>query len=317
MMKDDNLTNESLENPVHFKSGFVAVVGRPNVGKSTLLNALLTQKVAAVSPRPQTTRRRQLAIMTRPDAQIVFVDTPGIHRPVHKLGEYMNQVALDALKDADVVLWMVDASAKPNEEDALTANALAEASAGDPMKVVLALNKIDLVSEMQRAERLSDYLSLYPRVHALMVSASTGFETGALLEAIVERLPVGPMYYEEDQITDLYEREIAVDLIREAVLRHLKDEVPHSTAVRIEEYKDRSEEAAYIAATLIVERESQKPIVIGKGGEMLKRIGTTARQEIEKMSGRSVFLDLHVKVMENWRDNPTLLRQLGYTFSGK
>jgi GTP-binding protein Era len=287
------------------------------VGKSTLLNALLAQKVAAVSPRPQTTRRRQLAILTLPNAQIVFVDTPGIHKPVHKLGEFMNQVALDALKDADVVLWLVDASAKPNDEDAMTANHLAEASAGEPMKVVLGLNKIDLVSEMQRAERMSDYIALYPRVYAVMVSAATGFETDALLNAILERLPVGPMYYEEEQVTDLYERDIAADLIREAVLRHLKDEVPHSTAVRIEEYKERTEDAAYIAATLIVERESQKPIVIGKGGEMLKRIGTTARQEIEKMSGRSVFLDLHVKVMENWRDNPTLLRQLGYTHGSK
>ncbi len=170
---------------------------------------------------------------------------------------------------------------------------------------------------MQRAERLSDYLSLYPPAHALMVSASTGFETDALLDAIVERLPEGPMYYEEDQITDLYERDIASDLVREAVLRHLKDEVPYATAVRIEEYKDRDEDTAYIAASLIVERESQKPIVIGKGGEMLKRIGTTARQEIEKMSGRNVFLDLHVKVMDNWRNNPAALRQLGYTSSSK
>jgi len=287
------------------------------VGKSTLLNSLLAQKVAAVSPRPQTTRRRQLAILTLPHAQLVFVDTPGLHKPVNKLGEYMNQVALDALKDADVVLWMVDASAKPNDEDGLSANHLAEASAGDPMKVVLALNKIDQVSEMQRAERMSDYLSLYPRAYAMMISASTGFETDALLDALIERLPAGPMYYEEEQITDLYEREIAADLVREAVLRHLKDEVPYSTAVRIEEYKDRSEDVAYIAATLIVERDSQKPIVIGKGGEMLKRIGTTARQEIEKMTGHGIFLDLHVKVMENWRNNASLLRQLGYTFSSK
>ncbi len=311
------MSEQPNDNSPQFKSGFVAVIGRPNVGKSTLLNALLAQKVAAVSSRPQTTRRKQLGILTLPNAQIVFVDTPGIHKPVHKLGEFMNQVALDALKDADVVLWLVDASAKPNDEDALSANHLAEASAGDPMKVVLGLNKIDLVSEMQRAERMSDYMSLYPPAYPVMVSASTGFELDALLDAIVERLPAGPMYYEEEQITDLYERDIAADLVREAVLRHLKDEVPHSTAVRIEEYKERSEDTAYIAATLMVERESQKPIVIGKGGEMLKRIGTTARQEIEKMSGRTVFLDLHVKVMENWRDNPALLRQLGYTHSNK
>jgi GTP-binding protein Era len=311
------VTNLSPDTPENFKSGFVAVVGRPNVGKSTLLNQLMAQKIAAVSPRPQTTRRRQLAILSLPQAQLVFVDTPGLHRPLNKLGEYMNQVAIDALKDADVVLWMVDASARPNEEDRLAADDLAEASQGDGMKTVLALNKIDQVSEMQRAERLSEYLALCPNAYPLMISASTGFAVDDLLAAIIERLPAGPRYYDEEQITDLYEREIAVDLIREAVLRHLKDEVPYATAVRIEEYKDRNEDTAYIAATLIVERESQKPILIGKGGEMLKRIGTTARQEIEKMNGRTVFLELHVKVIEGWRDNPTLLRQLGYTFTTK
>ncbi len=300
-----------------FKSGFVAVIGRPNVGKSTLMNAFLQQKVAAVSPRPQTTRRRQLGILTLPEAQVIFVDTPGIHKPVHKLGEVMNQIALDALKDADVVLWLVDASARPNPEDELAAARLAEAGADGALKVVLALNKIDLVSDEQRPVRLEEYRSLYPQAFVVMVSASSGYQIDSLLQAILDRLPPGPPYYDEDQVTDLYERDIAADLVREAVLRHLKDEVPHSTAVRIEEYKERSEDTAYIAATLLVERESQKPIVIGKGGEMLKRIGTTARQEIEKMSGRTVFLDLHVKVLENWRDNPALLKRLGYTPSAK
>ena len=311
------MTNQPVEYPPNFKSGFVAVVGRPNVGKSTLMNAFLKQKVAAVSPRPQTTRRRQLGILTQPDSQIVFVDTPGIHKPVHKLGEVMNQIALDALKDADLVLWLVDASARPNPEDELAAGRLAEVGADGALKVIMALNKIDQVPEEQRASRQAEYLALYPQAIAMQVSAATGFQTDTLLQAIHDRLPPGPPYYDEEQVTDLYERDIAADLVREAVLRHLKDEVPHSVAVRIDEYKERSEDTAYIAATLLVERESQKPIVIGKGGEMLKRIGTTARQEIEKMSGRGVFLDLHVKVMENWRDNPTLLRQLGYTTSSK
>lgn len=306
-----------MELDPRFRSGFVAVVGRPNVGKSTLMNAFLAQKVAAVSPRPQTTRRRQLGILTLPDAQIIFVDTPGIHNPVHKLGEYMNQVALDALLDADVVLWLVDASARPNAEDELAAARLAEAGAREPLQVILALNKIDTVPAEQHAGRLNEYRALYPAAFALLVSASTGTAVDALLQAILERLPPGPPYFDEEQITDLYERDIAADLVREAVLRHLKDEVPHSTAVRIDEYKDRDQDTAYIAATLLVERESQKPIVIGKGGEMLKRIGTTARREIEHMNGRAVFLDLHVKVMENWRQNPTMLRQLGYVVAKK
>lgn len=305
------------EYPPNFKSGFVAVIGRPNVGKSTLMNALLEQKIAAVSPRPQTTRRRQLGILTLPEAQVVFVDTPGLHNPVHKLGEFMNQVAVDALQDADLILWLVDASAHPNPEDELVAQHLAAAAREEPLKVILALNKIDLVSDNQRAERLTRYQALFPQAFAILLSASEHFHVAELLQAVLDRLPAGPAYYDADQITDLYERDIAMDLVREAVLRHLKDEVPHSVAVRIEEYKDREDENAYIAATLLVERESQKPIVIGKGGEMLKRIGTTARQEIEKMSGRKVFLDLHVKVMENWRQNPTMLRQLGYTLGKK
>ncbi len=306
-----------MENNPNFKSGFVAVVGRPNVGKSTLLNAYMAQKIAAVSPRPQTTRRRQLGILSLPEAQIVFVDTPGIHIPVHKLGEFMNQVALDALQDADVILWLVDGSARPNAEDELAAARLAEIAAHDPVKVIMALNKIDLVEEGLRAKRMDEYLQLFPTAHPVMIAASSSFAIDALLEAILERLPPGPAFYDSDQITDLYERDIAMDLVREAVLRHLKDEVPHSTAVRIDEYKDRDDDSAYIGATLLVERESQKPIVIGKGGEMLKRIGTTARRGIEEMTGRKVFLDLHVKVMENWRQNPNMLRQLGYVVAKK
>ncbi|MEJ5314432.1 MULTISPECIES: GTPase Era [Anaerolinea] len=300
------------EQPAEFKSGFVAVVGRPNVGKSTLMNRYLGQKIAAVSPRPQTTRRRQLGILTLPQAQIIFVDTPGIHKPVHKLGEYMNQVALDALRDADLILWLVDASVKPTDEDRLCAQRITEALGETPENVLLALNKVDQVPEDQRPARLKSYQDLLPAAWVVWISATSGTGTQDLLDEILRRLPAGPPYYEEEQITDLYEREIAADLIREAALIHLKDEVPHAIAVRMDEYKERSEDTAYIAATLLLEREAHKPIVIGKGGEMLKRIGTTARQEIEAMSGRKVYLDLRVKVMENWRDNPALLRSLGY-----
>ena len=289
----------------------MAVVGRPNVGKSTLLNRLLGQKVAAVSPRAQTTRRKQLGILTNDQVQIIFIDTPGIHKPVHKLGEFMNQVALEALRDADVILWLVDASMKPTAEDRLVAERLAQDREGQALLVVV-LNKIDLVENSQRAGRVVAYEELAPEAEFLTVSAVKGEGCAELLAKINGRLPEGPPLYDAEQITDLYEREIAVDLIREAVLRHLQDEVPHATAVRIDEYKDREESVAYIAATLLVERETHKGMVIGKGGEMLKKIGVTARQEIEEMTGRKVFLELHVKVLENWRNNPTLLKQLGY-----
>jgi len=295
-----------------FRAGFAAVVGRPNVGKSTLINLLLKQKIAAVSPRAQTTRRKQLGILTLAKAQIIFVDTPGIHKPVHKLGEFMNQVALEALRDADLALWLVDGAVKPTSEDKHAAERLAEVYASARLPLLAALNKIDQVLPEQRAARLDAYQELLPDAHFVMISASTGEGCDALLAALVERLPESPPLYEEDQVTDLYERDIAMDLIREAVLNNLKDEVPHAVAVRIDEYKDREEDAAYIAATLMVERESHKGIVIGKGGEMLKKIGTAARREIETLTGRKVFLELRVKVMENWRDNPTLLKQLGY-----
>jgi GTP-binding protein Era len=298
--------------PAH-KSGYVAVVGRPNVGKSTLINAFLKQKVAAVSPRPQTTRRRQLGILTSEAAQVIFVDTPGLHQPVHKLGEYMNQVAVDALIDADVILWMVEANAKPTQEDQMVAVRFEELSAHGPLNVLLALNKIDLVPEENRAARRAAYLALYPSAQAIEVSATTGFQVDLLLQELLNRLPAGPAYFDADQVTDLYERDIAADLIRESSLRHLREEVPHAIGVRIDEYKERGEDTAYIAATLLVERETHKSIVIGKGGEMLKKIGVTARKEIEAMCGRTIFLDLHVKVHENWRANPDLLRSLGYS----
>lgn len=302
------------ENPSTYKSGFVSLAGRPNVGKSTLINHILRQKIAAASPRPQTTQRRQLGILTTDDAQIIFIDTPGIHKSVHKLGDYMNQSAFQSLLEADVIVWLVDASESPTREDQLAAERIAEVQ---PMPyVILALNKTDLISPAELEDRERAFWALLPEAsQALALSAVHGAGEEALLAAIIAALPEGPKYYNEDQITDLYEREIAASLIREATLLHLEQEVPHAVAVRIDEYKEREDNGAFIQATLYVERESQKGIVVGKGGSMIKKIGTTARKEIEAMSGRKVFLDLRVKVHKNWRNNPDALQQFGFEMS--
>ncbi len=292
------------------KAGYVAIAGRPNVGKSTLINTLLGQKIAAVSPKPQTTRKRQLGILTEPRGQIVFIDTPGIHKPLHKLGKAMNWEAVQAFEDADIVLFMVDVSRPPHPEDELVAERIRQGAASLP--VVLALNKADAVADDVLQVRREQYESLAPQAKSVVISALTGQGLDELLALLFDLLPVSPPYYDDDTLTDLYERDIAADLIREAALLHLRDEVPHSIAVRIDQYKERGEHGAYIAATIFVERDSQKAIVIGKGGSMLKQIGTTARQAIEAMSGRKVFLDLRVKVSKNWRNNASTLRRFGY-----
>ena len=298
-----------------YRAGYVALVGRPNVGKSTLMNSLLGQKIAAVSMRPQTTRQRQLGILTLDSTQAIFMDTPGLHVPVHKLGEFMNQVAEDALKDADVIVWLVEANSLPTEEDRLIASKLRGLK--HPPPVVLALNKLDLLPEEELPARMEIYRGLMPRAETLAFSATTGANQDVLLSAILQRLPKGAPFFSQDQLTDFYERDIAADLIREAALLHLREEIPHGVAVRIDEYTERGESGAYIAATVFVERESHKAIAIGKGGDMLKRIGSTARREIETMSGRKVFLELRVKVNKNWRDKPDALRWLGYTRENK
>jgi len=298
-----------------FRSGFIAILGKPNVGKSTLVNALLGQKIAAVSPRPQTTRRRQLGILTLPDAQLVFVDTPGVHAPKHKLGQFFNQEAEEALDGVDAVLFLVDASLEPDEEDRRAAGLL-QALRRRP-SLILGLNKIDKVPAAALETVKSMYQVLVPDAPALAFSAASRRGLKELLEALTARLPVRPAEYPEEQITDLYEREIAAELIREAALVFLRDEVPHALAVRLDEFSERENGNAYIAATLLVEHDSQKGIVIGEKAAMLKKIGSAARMEIEAMSGRKVFLELRVKVDKNWRDDENALRRLGYKIKGK
>jgi GTP-binding protein Era len=292
------------------KAGFVAVAGRPNVGKSTLINRLLGQKIAAVTHRPQTTRRQQLGILTSETTQIIFVDTPGIHLAQHKLGEKLNDEAVDALSDADMILVVVDGSVPPQDEDNLLALTIREVAPSH--QKVLVLNKIDLLKTDSIQQREESYQELFPTAFLLQTSARTGAGLPELIVALQARLPENVFFFPPDQVTDSFERDIAADLIREAALIHLRDEVPNSIAVRVDEYTERKAKGAYIEATLFVERDSQKGIVIGKDGKKLKLIGMHARKEIEDMSGRKVFLRLRVKLRKNWRNDDNSLALFGF-----
>ncbi len=287
------------------RAGFVALLGRPNVGKSTLLNAYLGRKVSIVSPKPQTTRLPVRGILNRDDAQVIFVDTPGLHEPKSGLGEFMVQAARRAIPDSDVLCFMVDASEPPGALDRRIAELVKRAR----KPTILVLNKID---KARKADVfLRQYQELGPWDYEIAVSAITGEGMGTLLEEIVKRLPESPRLFEPDQITDLSEREQVAELIREKVLLNTQDEVPHGVAVEIEEWEQRGQRL-YIRATVNVERETHKAIIIGEGGRMLKKIGSAARFEIERALNQPVFLDLWVKVRKDWRRDPSSLRWLGY-----
>ncbi|MGQ9849676.1 MAG: GTPase Era [Aggregatilineaceae bacterium] len=299
------------ELPPGHKSGFVAVIGRPNVGKSTLMNAILGEKIAIVSPKPQTTRLRQLGILTEPDKQIIFVDTPGIHDPRTALGKFMVEVAVEALRDADAILFVVDASAPPTAEDRRIADLIHEAEQVTP--VLLVINKIDLAGQdSARDARIAELRELVPDADWITTVATQGLGLPELLQRLVDKLPTGPRYYPEDQLSDVAVRDIVAEIIREKALLNLDEEVPHGVATQVEEFKRRSEDMTYISATIYVERESHKGILIGKGGRMLKTISQQAREEIERFVGTRVYLELWVKVLKNWRRDENALRRLGY-----
>lgn len=295
--------------PADHRSGFVATVGRPNVGKSTLTNRLIGQKIAIVSPKPQTTRNRLMGILTRPDAQVIFLDTPGIHAPQHRLGQILVEVAADTLGDADLVLWVVDVSVAPTDEDRRVAALLAGVP---PERILVALNKADLLRAEHVRENVTAYEGLARGAQSLLISATRGDNLDRLLDMIVAALPLGPRFYPEEEVTDQQERFMAAELVREQVLLHLRQEVPHSIAVSVEEFKPRSEQMTYIRAVIYVERDSQKLIVLGKDGQMLKQIGQAARESIQELIGTKVYLDLWVKVRPKWRSDDAELRRLGY-----
>lgn len=291
-----------------FKSGFIAVVGRTNVGKSTLLNQLLGRKVSIISEKVQTTRNKITCILTKENCQIVFLDTPGIHKPKHMLGERLVQVALGSLNEVDAVLLLVEANHSPGPGDNYLIKRLTNISA----KVALVINKIDLIKREELLPLMEEYGRLYPFADIIPVSAQTGENVSRLLEIITSYLPEGPQYYPDDMHTDRTEDFIVAEMIREKVLSQTDQEVPHAVAVVIEEMTEQDNQVLMIRAMIYTEKETQKGILIGKGGQMLKKIGTMARTDIEKLLGTKVFLELRVKTRQDWRNKKGQLRNLGY-----
>ncbi|BBM68405.1 GTPase Era [Rhodothermus marinus] len=292
--------------PPEHRSGYVAIVGKPNVGKSTLMNALLGHKLSIVTPKPQTTRHRILGILSGDTYQIVFLDTPGVLKKArYKLHEHMLRTVDRAVADADLVLFMAEATQKT--PDTISLSHLGNRPA------ILALNKMDLVRNQEQVLPLVDaYMKQYPFEAVVPISALTGYNLDVLLKEIIHRLPPGPPFYPKDQLSEHPERFFVAEIIREKIFEQFREEIPYAAQVNIVDYKERPEGKDFIDAEIIVERPTQKAILIGKGGQALKRLGTAARQEIEAFLGRPVYLQLHVKVREDWRNRDRLLRSYGY-----
>lgn len=292
----------------HFKSGFVAVVGRPNVGKSTLINALIGDKIVIVSDKAQTTRNRIICVYTDQEKQIVFMDTPGIHKPKHKLGEFMVTAAVDSLKEVEAVLFLVAANEKRGPGD----NFIIEQLEKVKVPVYLCINKIDTLTKEDLLKVIVSYQDAYPFAGVIPISALEKENLDVLLKELTSTLPEGPQYFPEDMITDQPERLLISDMIREKILLTTRDEVPHSIAVEVEEMKTRDDGTTYIRATIFVERDSQKGIIIGNKGAMLKQLGAQSRLDIQRLLGTKVYLDLWVKVKKDWRNKSGMLSELGY-----
>ncbi len=292
-----------------FRSGFVSIIGRPNAGKSTLLNSILGEKIVITSDKPQTTRNRIKGIHNIPGAQIVFIDTPGIHRAKSMLNKYMVEEALASIKEVDVILLLVEADAPAGSGDAL----ILELLAGVATPVLLVINKIDLVPKEALLASIERYAQLYPFREIVPVSALSGDGVERVVESVRSYLPEGPVYFPDDILTDLPERFIVAEIIREKVFRLTRDEVPYSVAVEVETFKERPDGGLIsIAAVINVERDSQKGIVIGRKGDMLKKIGMQARREIEQLLDSKVFLELFVRVRKDWSENRRMMKELGY-----
>lgn len=293
-----------------FRSGFVAIVGRPNVGKSTFMNRIIKEQVAITSPKAQTTRNKIQGIYTDDQRQIIFLDTPGIHKPHNDLDQYMDKAALSALKEVDAVLFMTEAGQQAGPGDKFIIEELAKVKA----PVFLILNKIDLINPDEMAPQIDEYKDLMDFAEVIPISATNGNNVEDLIDSLTNHLPNGPKYYDEDQITDHPEYFVVGELIREKILEDTRDEIPHSVAVIVESMNQRNERGKLqVEATIYVERDSQKAIVIGKGGSMLKNIGIGSRIKIEHLLGEKINLKLWVKVKKNWRDDPLFLSKAGYS----
>lgn len=288
-----------------FKSGFIGIIGRPNVGKSTLMNCLLGEKISIISDKPQTTRNRIRGILTLPDAQLVFLDTPGIHKPLHKMNEIMVKTALGTYGEVDVIMLLVEATERPGAGDKFIIETLSRIKT----PVFLVINKVDLIAKERLLPLMQELSGLYPFAEIIPVSALKQ-DLGGLREAILKRLPKGPKYFPDDQLTDQPERFVVTEIIREKIFELTKEEIPYSTAVVIEQMKEEPNLTS-IHAMIYVERDSQKGIVIGKNGALLKEIGARARLDAEKLLGVKVFLQLWVKVKKGWRDDDHMLRNVG------